>query len=403
MSSSSGAKVTIDRDYFDTLVRRAQFNTEVSQANGHSSSVVISRAEYDNLVSIAKQYANLKRNLLRGGVGEETVDLLSQDDEAIQRGSTQAAPPPEARPTEEGGAGLYPSGQRPLSGFGQRNATSHGSPSGQHRERSTWADADGEGEDDEAAVSDIDSPIEGPPGANYVKPQGQRPQFERQCTRTIYLGNLAEGTTHADITNAVRGGMLLDVFLRSHDRSATVSFLHSADARRFYDHVRRHDLYIKNKRVEVKWNDRQFLLPGHVAGKIAMGASRNLIIQGYDDRHTEEIIREDLDHIHNLVVVKVEFVGGNCYISLNSVHNAIYARQCMLSRLRYKGKKIGFDVDECAQPYPPQPAPKLRKVTPPKKTLAAVTNRFHLLNLDDGEEGEIAAAFRSKSSVGIAA
>jgi hypothetical protein len=64
-----------------------------------------------------------------------------------------------------------------------------------------------------------------------------------------------------------------------------------------------------------------------------MGASRNLVIQGYDNRHTEDIIREDLDHIHNLVVVKVEFIGANCYIGLNSVHNAITARQCMLSRL----------------------------------------------------------------------
>jgi hypothetical protein len=85
--------------------------------------------------------------------------------------------------------------------------------------------------------------------------------------------------------------------------------------------------------VEIKWSDRQFLLPGHVANKISMGASRNLVLVGYDSRHTEEIIREDLDHIHNLVVIKVEFNRGNCYISLNSVHNAIYARQCMMSRL----------------------------------------------------------------------
>lgn len=73
-------------------------------------------------------------------------------------------------------------------------------------------------------------------------------------------------------------------------------------------------------------------MPGHVAGKVAMGASRNLVIRRYDGRHTEENIREDLDHIHNLVVIKVEFHGGNCYVSLNSVHNAIYARMCMMSR-----------------------------------------------------------------------
>ena len=67
-----------------------------------------------------------------------------------------------------------------------------------------------------------------------------------------------------------------------------------------------------------------------------MGATRNLVVHGYDNRHTEDVVRDDLEHIHNLVVVKVEFIGGNCYIGLNSVHNAIYARQCMLSRLQVK-------------------------------------------------------------------
>ncbi|KAK4242397.1 hypothetical protein C8A03DRAFT_29327 [Achaetomium macrosporum] len=405
MSSPSGASVTIDRDYFDTLMRRAQFNTEHATHNGHSSSVVISRAEYDSLISIARQYANLRRNLLRGGVGEDTVDLLSEDDETIQTGHTQTGPAPITDPNEDGGARLHTYTQPSASATSQQNAVSRDTPHGRYHDRPTWADGDvgEEDEEDENAVSDAESPIDGPPGTNYAKPLGQRPQFERQCARTIQLCNLADGTTHADITDAVRGGMLLDIFVRTHERSAAISFLHSADAKRFYDHVRRHDLYIRNKRVEVKWSDRQFVLPGHVASKIGMGASRNLVIIGYDNRHTEEIIREDLDHIHNLVVVKVEFTGGNCYISLNSVHNAINARQCMLSRWRYKGKKITYDVDECAQPYP-QPAPKIRKeVAPPKKPLTAVHNRFHLLNLDDGEEDDIAATFQSKKSLGIVA
>jgi hypothetical protein len=234
-----------------------------------------------------------------------------------------------------------------------------GFTNGQYHQRSTWADneevVEDDDDDDEIATSDVDSPIEGSSSSNHVKSKGQE-QFEQHCTRTVLLSNLAEGTTHADITNAVRGGMLLDIFLRSHERCATVSFLRSADARKFCDHVRRHDLYIKNKRVislpilycggqpltlqqiDVRWNDRQFVLPGHVAGRIAKGATRNLVLRAYDNRHTEEVIRADLDHIHNLVVIKVEYIGNNCYISLNSVHNAIHARQCMLTRLYAKPK-----------------------------------------------------------------
>jgi len=96
------------------------------------------------------------------------------------------------------------------------------------------------------------SPSSGVVGANFTKPQANRPQFDRDSTRTVLLTNLAEGITHADITNAVRGGMLLDVFLRTNERSAAVSFLHAVEARRFFDHVRKHDMYIKNKRVSTE-------------------------------------------------------------------------------------------------------------------------------------------------------
>ncbi|KAK3692457.1 hypothetical protein B0T22DRAFT_495628 [Podospora appendiculata] len=334
--------------------------------------------------------------------------LLSQDDAAIDESLSQAPSPAKREMVEDGGARLsaatpqpepsssfFGQPRRPANGYHENGYHSHG-PRYQAPEANVEAD-------DEEASCEGDSPDEVPVDATYVKPQGQRQQFDRVCTRTIQLLNLGEGTTHVDITNAVRGGMLLDVFLRSHERSATVSFLHAVDARKFFDHVRRHDLYIKNKRIDIKWSDRQFILPGHVAGKIATGASRNLVIHRYDNRHTAENIREDLDHIHNLVVVKVEFFGGNCYVGLNSVHNAIYAKQCMMSRFKYKGTKIEWDVDECAQPYVLPPPRARRDLAPQPKGPSVVRNRFHLLNMDGDEEDEIAATFQSKKSVGVAA
>lgn len=79
-----------------------------------------------------------------------------------------------------------------------------------------------------------------------------RPHYERQCARSILLSKIPDTTTHADITDAVRGGKLLDIHLRPNDRTAAVSFLLAADARNFFDHVKRHDLYINHKRVGAK-------------------------------------------------------------------------------------------------------------------------------------------------------
>jgi len=72
----------------------------------------------------------------------------------------------------------------------------------------------------------------------------------------------------------------------------------------------------------------------------------------------------------------------------------------------YKGTKIEWDVDECAQPYEVRPTPqaKLRKEkNPPKGKGTTVTNRFDLLNIDGDEEDDIATTFQSKKSVGIVA
>jgi hypothetical protein len=71
----------------------------------------------------------------------------------------------------------------------------------------------------------------------------------RTANRTILLSNLAERTTHADITNVVRGGQLIEIFIRHRERSASISFVYEEECKAFFEHVWRHDLYINQKRV----------------------------------------------------------------------------------------------------------------------------------------------------------
>jgi hypothetical protein len=127
-------------------------------------------------------------------------------------------------------------------------------------------------------------------------------------------------------------------------------------------YAKRKDIYLHTKRLEFRWNDRQFHVPSHVANKIANGASRNLIIRGALGKLTANQIRDHLDHIHNLVVsqqarssikttqrsymdsqvLDIYFRGGDAFISTNSIHNALFARTCMMSRTGYKGLRIDW-------------------------------------------------------------
>lgn len=116
-----------------------------------------------------------------------------------------------------------------------------------------WADADPTGDDYSPSYS-ADGRTPDLNNERSYAPVGQiqnsqRPQYARMCKRTLALSGLPENTTHKDVTNVVRGGMLLDIFLRAAEHVALVSFLREEDAVRFYDHARKNDVYIKNKRA----------------------------------------------------------------------------------------------------------------------------------------------------------
>ena len=131
------------------------------------------------------------------------------------------------------------------------------------------------------------------------------------------------------------------------------------------------------------------MLPGHVANKIAIGATRNLVIRGVHANITEERIREDMDHIHNLVVVDVAFRNGDAFVELNSIHNSLFARTCMMSRAAYKGMRIEWYPDDCNQALPKmQHLPrKENRVPSPAKKPNTTVNRFQMLGMDGTEDG----------------
>jgi hypothetical protein len=117
-----------------------------------------------------------------------------------------------------------------------------------------------------------------------------------------------------------------------------------------------------------------------VSNKIANGASRNLVVRGAAGKFTEDQIRDHLDHIHNLAVVDINFKNGDAYISTNSIHNALFARTCMMSRTVYKGLRIDWYPDECAASLPrPNLKPRTSAQSATMKP-APIVNRYTLLD-----------------------
>jgi hypothetical protein len=129
-------------------------------------------------------------------------------------------------------------------------------------------------------------------------------------------------------------------------------------------------------------------VPGHVSNKIASGATRNLVVRGVAGKLTGAQIRDHLDHIHNLVVVDISFRNGDAYISTNSIHNALFARTCMMSRNAYKGLRVEYYPDDCAAPLP---RPAVKRYTPTStgaQRSKPITNVYSILDTGSDEASD---------------
>ncbi|KAL8934478.1 MAG: hypothetical protein Q9216_005893 [Gyalolechia sp. 2 TL-2023] len=338
-----GTTVTIDKSYFETLLRRAEF---ILIRGDHGTGVIA--------------------NTFSGG----------QIGTGIGQFSTNQGPDTFAR--------INPSiSKRPVTPVALRHAPN--SPFSElFADQKSFLQHPGSSGYEDVYYGEKDESV------SLHTPRSEQASIPKMDQRTVIFKNLADRTTHRDIVNVVRGGMLVDVYIRSPDKSANVSFVHGSAAQEFMAYVKRNDVCIHGRRITFAWGDRQYILPGYLANKIGIGATRNLLIRRVYPSITEKRLEEDLEHIHNLVIIDISQIHGDVYLSLNSIRSSLFARTCMMSRALYKGLQIEWYPDECALPLPKPPgAVKKEKCFPPNTNEHATINRFQLLNTgeDATEDG----------------
>ncbi|KMP04483.1 hypothetical protein CIRG_04164 [Coccidioides immitis RMSCC 2394] len=366
------------------------FQHELSSASRRPdvATVTILKSEYDSLARRSCEYERLKQALIRGGIPQSSLETLirspdnsyevSQENEnssnsTLRHDQISACSSPKTTTTKN---------------HTERDAALYCHPQRSSAEPTTRSIIDTPGRPDSDDHDNVSTPSDGKLDSPY---SGDGHTVAMKChgngsdNRTIVLKGIPDRTTHSHIVAAVRGGALVDVFLRSRERTASISFADSRAAQEFFTYAKRQHLCILDKPVDVSWSDRQFILSNYIASQVSNGASRNILIRGIHPNLTESQIREDMEHIHNLVIISVTFTQGNAYISTNSVQKASYARNCMRSRMPYKVMRIEYYPDECAEPLP-RIQHMLRRETPrPAKKLNPMANRFEMLHLDDSD------------------
>ncbi|KAG0127693.1 hypothetical protein HOY82DRAFT_613093 [Tuber indicum] len=422
------ATVTIDKTYFETLLRKANVHGSGPDHNENTNIVAVTRDYLEDLVKTAKEYSNipsllfapesygglpgcglpreaLRTALIRGGVTVENLELLINAgfdetdayDPSGRNGDRDSQPLP--TPSENGGVNLnydqlsssaiqsYPTTSSTSFRTQPQHYTSQSSHEyissrlsrGSCREPDDYAGSDG------TERQDTSGPKRGGGGGGS---NGYKD--DSAGNRTLFFSRLPEKVTYTSFLGAIRGGMVVDAWMKPGDHCGSISFLHSQSAEAFYRYAKKNDVYIDGRRVNVEWREqaRQFVVLPNILRQIHSGATRNLHLKNIPPTLTEARLRDDLDHIANLSIEKIEFdkTRNSVQVNLNSVCVACFARTCLKSRAYYKGTKIEFGADECAKSLPDLKAYKPKqepKVKPERK----ISNRFDALALDCGEGG----------------
>lgn len=102
------------------------------------------------------------------------------------------------------------------------------------------------------------------------------------------------------------------------------------------------------------------------------------------------MIREDMEHIHNLVILDVKLQGNDVIVYTNSIQLLGYARTCMMSRMPYKNLKMDYHEDDCAAPLPQRVRPNFFNAVQPtpqsRLRLQESANLFDILNAEGTED-----------------
>lgn len=76
-------------------------------------------------------------------------------------------------------------------------------------------------------------------------------QDGNKARRTLFFTNIPKDATYPDLVDVVRGGALVDVWMKNSDRCASVSFVDPADAEAYFRYAKKNDIYIKGRRVSL--------------------------------------------------------------------------------------------------------------------------------------------------------
>ncbi|ORX77210.1 hypothetical protein BCR32DRAFT_223560 [Anaeromyces robustus] len=167
--------------------------------------------------------------------------------------------------------------------------------------------------------------------------------------RTVYIGNLPNGTTYEELLNHVRGGKLDNVKIFEDKNYAFVTFVEASSAVAFYQSATLRRITIHNQDAKIGWGKPVQISP-NILLAVQNNATRNIFIGNLDDTITKSYLEKEFSQFGPIDVIKVLPEKRIAFVHMTSIAAAMKAIQTFQNEKRWIDHRINYGNDRCALP-----------------------------------------------------
>ncbi|KAG0045403.1 hypothetical protein BGZ83_009388 [Gryganskiella cystojenkinii] len=166
--------------------------------------------------------------------------------------------------------------------------------------------------------------------------------------RTLYIGNLPQGTTIEEVLNLIRTGLVENARMLPDKNCAFVSFMEPASAAAFHQEALTRKPNLNGQEVRVGWG-KASTPPANVVQAVAQGATRNVFLGSVDESITEHSLHEDCSKFGVVDSIKILREKNIAFIHFASIMSAMKAVAGLPNEMAYSGRRVHYGKDRCAK------------------------------------------------------
>ncbi|KAG4088539.1 negative regulator of differentiation 1 [Neocallimastix lanati (nom. inval.)] len=183
---------------------------------------------------------------------------------------------------------------------------------------------------------------------------GQSSMMINPSYRTIYVGNLAPGTTYEELLNHIRGGIIDNVKIIEDKNCAFITFVEASAAASFQQDANSKRIVVKDNELKFNWGKPSQISP-NILVAVNNQATRTVYIGNIDETVTESFLQEELSKFGIVESIKILPEKHIAFVYMTSVSAAIKAVQTLPNDSKWANRRVNYGKDRCAVPIKPNP------------------------------------------------